>query len=522
MAAGATTLPTQPQSRPTNKERSRSPSPGPAPSTQASIPRLDPQAARLALQGFQPFTNDPVKQARYTAFLQAQSQSTETLPFGPFVEQSPGEFRKELEDYVRAAQVFRPVSASMAGRFQSAAVVEVVGNGQEGLRRVGEGKKGEEAENSAETYLTRPKSEEEKEEPLSAKDHAARSGMFGPLTREVKPWQPSRLLCKRFGVKDPNPDMSVDADKHAPAGPSTTTQRLSNAPQWETSELLALANTGTVSTETRSEDAVGASSSSTAKGGRRDISNIGLGEDESQGRDTLTYTRPGRDIFKAIFASDDEDSDDEDEGNGKGKEEVKDLSIAPSETLQAAGGFNVSKTIEAAPPAEAFASSSKSYTPSTSNGTLNDAAGTVDITSFKPTFVPRTERQAEKEKEKEGSGKSKSHKKDKKKKRKTLVSFEVDEDVYGGESLFASRSEDKKSKKKDKDKNRAQDDEDRKKRRKDRHELGEDEEMWVEKPPPEVVKNLESTPADVSLTSEADRSIREGPARGRKRAIDFM
>jgi G patch domain-containing protein 1 len=36
--------------------------------------------------------------------------------------------------------------------------------------------------------------------------------------------------------------------------------------------------------------------------------------DANQGRDTLTYTKPTIDIFKAIFASDDEDdSDDEDE-----------------------------------------------------------------------------------------------------------------------------------------------------------------------------------------------------------------
>jgi G patch domain-containing protein 1 len=34
--------------------------------------------------------------------------------------------------------------------------------------------------------------------------------MYGALTREIVPWQPSRLLCKRFGVKDPNPDITTD------------------------------------------------------------------------------------------------------------------------------------------------------------------------------------------------------------------------------------------------------------------------------------------------------------------------
>ena len=45
--------------------------------------------------------------------------------------------------------------------------------------------------------------------------------------------------------------------------------------------------------------------------GPRDLANVGLGEDETQGRDTLTYERPAMDVFKAIFASDDEDSDDD-------------------------------------------------------------------------------------------------------------------------------------------------------------------------------------------------------------------
>ena len=43
----------------------------------------------------------------------------------------------------------------------------------------------------------------------------------------------------------------------------------------------------------------------------RSLDNVGLGEDESQGRDTLTYVRPSMDIFKAIFANDDESDDEE-------------------------------------------------------------------------------------------------------------------------------------------------------------------------------------------------------------------
>jgi G patch domain-containing protein 1 len=51
------------------------------------------------------------------------------------------------------------------------------------------------------------------------------------------------------------------------------------------------------------------------------LANIGLGEDENQGRDTLTYERPTMDVFKAIFASDDEDSDDDEAKKDENKDD---------------------------------------------------------------------------------------------------------------------------------------------------------------------------------------------------------
>jgi G patch domain-containing protein 1 len=48
------------------------------------------------------------------------------------------------------------------------------------------------------------------EEMRGLKAHMARTSMYGTLTQEIVPWQPSRLLCKRFSVKDPNPDITTD------------------------------------------------------------------------------------------------------------------------------------------------------------------------------------------------------------------------------------------------------------------------------------------------------------------------
>ena len=59
-----------------------------------SIPRLDAQVAKMALQGFQPFINDPTKHARYTAYLQAQAEAADSVPFGRTPGQSVDVFER--------------------------------------------------------------------------------------------------------------------------------------------------------------------------------------------------------------------------------------------------------------------------------------------------------------------------------------------------------------------------------------------------------------------------------------------
>ncbi|KAG1845866.1 hypothetical protein DFJ58DRAFT_893314 [Suillus subalutaceus] len=117
--------------------------------------------------------------------------------------------------------------------------------------------------------VTEKPREEVKEE--APKVHAARLGMYGAVTRKVCTWQPARLLCKRFGVKVP----------------------VLEVPRERTNLWVQEVESG---------------SSGSSK---LDVVNIGMGEDDGQGDDVLTYERPGMDIFSAIFASDDEESDEE-------------------------------------------------------------------------------------------------------------------------------------------------------------------------------------------------------------------
>ncbi|KAG6829060.1 hypothetical protein H0H92_005834 [Tricholoma furcatifolium] len=420
------------------------------------IPSTEPHIAQAALRGFQPFTADPTKQSRYTTYLQSQIGMDAGPPLKPLPNQRVDEFNKEAEDYAKAALLFKPMSSAMAGRFTSAAVVEHGPKVHVGLHT------------PVHEDTTQKEEEKKKEEMenLSPKAHAARMGMYGPLTREVKPWQPARLLCKRFKVRDPNPEPEVEVPP--PAAPGSN---------WQQSEIPMASTTGEGL----------ASTSGHTQNGPRDITNIGLGEDDDQGRDTLTYERPTMDIFKAIFASDDEDSDNEAE-----KDDIEEVvEPSPTTTGPSTGPEHPPPAIVPAPPPV--------------------DSGPVDFSTFKPTFIPR-EGKAKKDQDKEKAGDSEKskekEKKEKKEKRKrekrAVLSFAMDEE--GGDEPEPKPSKDRPKKKK---------------QRKEKGEEIDDEGMWVEKPAADAVKNLVLQPPPRYPKPE-NHPDSGGPPRGRKRAVDFL
>ena len=464
----------------------------------------------MALQGFQPFTADPVKQARYTAFLKAQAAGEDSVPFSRSVGQSVEAFSKELVDYVKSAQIFKPVSAAMAGRFTSAAVVEAGPKAVEGLHQP----------RSEDSYLSHPSEtvkEEKKEE--SPKENAARLGMFGPLTREVNPWQPAKLLCKRFGVKEPNVEFPGTTDSKTQDGAASA------AAAWTTSqEVLAI----TDGSSTEIKDANGSAASGTEPK-PRDLSNIGLGDDETQGRDILTFVKPSIDIFKAIFASDDE----EEEADEEDKEEeepqlesgaVEQVETAAKEPLSLSATAAIPDEISTAKDPTTAQEAVSSYQPGAANDNITHS---VDLASFKPTFVPRSGRHKDKDKSRDkDKDKGKSGKKDKEKKKKgksTLVSFELEE---GGEDVPPRHKDADHEKERDKDRSRRKDKDHggkSKKKRKKNEVEDDDDSMWVEKPPPEAVQSLSLPDPTLRTSDEGAMGSKEaGPLRGRKRAIDFM
>ncbi|KAH9066795.1 hypothetical protein EDB87DRAFT_1588266 [Lactarius vividus] len=484
------------------------PPPVEAPSAPLGLPYTAPHIAAAALKGFMPFANDLAKQERYVAYLRSQStpDHPELLP-PKLPGQTSEAYHRELSDYSKSAAIFKPVSGAMANRFTTAAVIDSGPTAIEGLHQpthVPETAPVSQQEGEREKEAPR----REEEEVQSSKAHAARTGMYGALTREITPWQPSRLLCKRFGVKDPNPDITTDAPMPGASRNQPQSQNTAGGDAWKPEEALAEADLQTATGST-------SAGPPSATSGRRDLENIGLGEDESQGRDTLTYVRPSMDIFKAIFASDDEDEDENE--NGGGEPEEGQPEDPPREMAMADA---------TAAPAHSRIHDTATYEPKTVD---RPAAGseTVDIATFKPIFVPRAERKTQKSKDND-KDKKYGRGKDKKKRVKSIVSFEDDEE--GAALVIAPQAEKDKARKK-------------KRRKEDRGATNveaaggdEDAEMWVEKTPPQVVTSfvdaspaadegarLEGAPAPPPMSSSSTQVQRiEGPLRGRKRAIDFL
>ncbi|KIO26537.1 hypothetical protein M407DRAFT_200974 [Tulasnella calospora MUT 4182] len=412
------------------------------------------------MSGFRPFTSEPEKQARYEIFLNYHASPGPSMPYlARRPRQSEEEFRKELQDYAKAAMIFKPVSGAMADRFRTA-VAQDVPKVVEALYYPAPV---EESKESTESQ----KEKQQKEEDADPKRQAARMGMYGALTHETKEWRPVRLLCKRFGVPDP----FMTKDGEAPP---------------ETASFGAGGN-GPEPTSTTPVPSTATPSSSTSKPidppppaapGRKDIANIGLGEDETQGQDTLTYQRPPMDIFKAIFASDSEDDSDAEENEDQQGAELKSgLQQDSREELEPLQPASASAII----PME-----------------VDEPQGPVDTSTFRPTFVSKATRDGKAEKD----GLEKKEKK--KKKAKPIVSFAADEDDGETDGLSIQPKKEKKRRREKEKEKEVSEDAAKKARTEDR-----DTEMqWVEKELPQ--------PVETNPTSVPPRKP------GRKTAADFL
>ncbi|KAL4790239.1 hypothetical protein BDV19DRAFT_372659 [Aspergillus venezuelensis] len=285
------------------------------------VPNLDKlvavQALTRAASGWMPYSEDEAKRTRYRTFLEIRAGLRDTLP-----ERVPGsstdEWTNELNEFARAAEVFKPVSGIMASRFTSASA----------------GPKGS-SDEAAESDPNAPLLSKPSEKPEDPAIAAAKIGMFGPMTRTTISFYPTRLLCKRFNVKPPS-HVAVDPGEPGTGGASSSAASSTNRFQsagYQTdnrprelvsqdvlNQLMLEAGGGGALAPSRGDSEFATASASSASATHAHGAPVpGTSATpkpvdtiiEADRNDALEGERPGEAVFKAIFGSDDEDDEEE-------------------------------------------------------------------------------------------------------------------------------------------------------------------------------------------------------------------
>lgn len=258
----------------------------------ALVPKLDSDVALQALSrggvGWMPYADDENKQTRYRTFLEICAGMRDGIP-----EMVPGvakdSWTAELHEFARAAQVFRPVTGMMASRFTSSTSQPHSTSGAL-------------EQDARSTSLLKV--------PVAKIEHpaevAAKMGMFGPMTRSIGRFYPTRLLCKRFNVKPPahvqldpgsGPTEGAASERHYESAGSTSGATA-------TSELVPIAVINQLMLESggstkAANDMHGSGQTPTEQPDKLLI--------DAERNEALESERPGEAVFKAIFG----DSEDE-------------------------------------------------------------------------------------------------------------------------------------------------------------------------------------------------------------------
>lgn len=152
------------------------------------IPTLDKQSALGAIargaSGGGPYGDNEDKRARYRGYLELQAGLRSEPPERPTT-MATDKWMQEFQEFYSVARMFRPMTGSMASRFTTSSTPLNTATGSDG-------KPGDAG------LLT--KAAEKPEDPAEA---AAKMNMYGSMTRTIRDFHPSRLLCKRFNVKPP-------------------------------------------------------------------------------------------------------------------------------------------------------------------------------------------------------------------------------------------------------------------------------------------------------------------------------
>ncbi|KAL8939376.1 MAG: hypothetical protein Q9216_003389 [Gyalolechia sp. 2 TL-2023] len=270
------------------------------------IPALSAETAITALgrgtAGWMPYAEDLSKRARYRLFLEIRAG---LRPEGTLPEKEAGfstdDWVKEMQEFAHAAQIFKPMTGMMATRFTSSSSVPKLASDIPDRDTTVAGT------SSEESLLRQPSGK--------AKDpgeEAAKLGMYGPLTREVKEFYPTRLLCKRFNIRPPahvqvEPSQVPPDPGGAGAGAGVAAKTHSEALPQRRLELVGKKDMDELIRERIDRRVSG--NEDTVDNEQR-LARIKTEEKvviDPERNEALEKEKPGEEVFKAIFGSDSED-----------------------------------------------------------------------------------------------------------------------------------------------------------------------------------------------------------------------
>ncbi|KAK3953697.1 hypothetical protein QBC32DRAFT_404711 [Pseudoneurospora amorphoporcata] len=263
------------------------------------VPKLDKETAIAAISrgvgGGAPYSEDEEKRARYRAYLEFQAGfRPQGLPPKP-KKLTDEEWLREFHEFFNCARIFKPMTGFMASRFTTSSSTKLA------TATTGDA--------TSKEVLSRPppKAEDPAEE-------AARLGMFGTMTRSTTDFYPTRLLCKRFGVKPP---AHVMPDNHD----ATASSEKKKDDLW--SQFQSYGHQGGGGPGSVERELLGLEFGSTGGGGGAGGGSTAMADLERGGEaaqkpaaapvldtsrnEALEGKRPGDEVFKAIFGDSDDD-----------------------------------------------------------------------------------------------------------------------------------------------------------------------------------------------------------------------
>ncbi|KAH0544091.1 hypothetical protein FGG08_001709 [Glutinoglossum americanum] len=262
------------------------------------VPDLDKEVALKGLGrgigGWMPYAEDEGKRARYRIFLEVRAKLRDGLPERA-TGMSKDDWVKELKEFAHAAQIFRPMTGMMATRFTSSS-----------------------SQPKLASDAPEPESLLRQAKPEDPAEAAAKVGMYGPMTRSVMQFFPTRLLCKRFNVKPPvhvqqdtADDQGHDQSRGSQTHSSSTLPgaKLEILSKSSLDDMIREASGRNYDREAERLDGAPSGSGDIATadtpGAARKVVVV-----DAERNEALEGERAGDAVFKAIFGSDDEDDDD--------------------------------------------------------------------------------------------------------------------------------------------------------------------------------------------------------------------